>query len=271
MLCGIVAVYFEGILPSCVIFALQIVGYVAMPFFAQALVDGFFLTKNTYLYFLRVTFCAYLAQVTAFASYLLFSGSPQPKKFNIAFTWMVGFAVLFGLELLVSLPRDRIASMNLVHPNQATQSTRFDVVMSSSEANHLPKGMKIPAWPRSTLQAGAILLLALSMMLITFIPLTMSVVSITAIVGFYFLHRWKIDSRILVVTVFFSAFAVCYTYIYYRMNGTITYEGASLIGFILCLLIPGRRRKKPKMLYRSFYLIYPVSLLAVAACAYLVR
>lgn len=271
MICGIISTYFVGILPGVVLFILRIIGYIAMPFFAQALVDGFFLTKNTYIYFLRVTFCAYLAQATAFLAFLLFDGTPYPHKFNIAFTWMVGFAVLFGLELLVSLPRDRIASMNLLHPNQTTHSTRFDVVVTSSEANHLPKGMKIPAWPKSTLQGGAILLFALSMVLITFLPLTMPVLSLTAIISFYFLHRWKIDSRIFVATIFFSAFAACYTYVYIRMTGHITYEWAAIAGFVICLLLPSKRRKKPVMFYRSMYLLYPIGIFGCAACAYFIR
>ncbi len=271
MICGVVPIYFEGILPGIVLFILQIIGYISMPFFAQALVDGFFLTKNTYQYFLRVTICAYLTQAASFLAYLIFADTPQPRKFNIAFTWMVAFAVLFALELLVSLPRDRIASLNLLHPNQTTHATRFDVVVSSSEANHLPKGMKIPSWPRSTLQGGAILLIALSMVIVTFLPLTMPILSLVAIVGFYFLHRWKIDSRIFVVTIFFSAFAACYTYAYFRMTGRITYEWAAIAGFVLCLLIPGKRRRKRKIYYRVLYLIYPLAILGCAGIATLVR
>lgn len=266
MLCGIIAMYFEGIMPDTVIIPLRLLGFVSMPFFAQALVDGFFLTRNTYKYFFRVAFTTYLAQAMALLSFLLFD-SPQPRRFNIGFTWLITFVLLFGLELLVSLPRDRIASLNLLSPNQTTNSTRFDVVMDSGAANHLPKGMKVPSWPRSTLHGLAILLFATCMILITFLPLTMSLMSIMTVLIFYFLHRWKIDSRVFVVTIFYSAFAACYTYLYFRMTGIISWEGISLLGFLLCLLIPEKKRKKPAMFYRSLYLVYPVCIFLCAFAA----
>lgn len=266
MLCGIISQYFEGIMPDTVLLMLRLLGYVSMPFFAQALVDGFFLTKNTYKYFLRVTFTTYLAQAMALLSFLLFE-SPQPRRFNIGFTWLITFILLFGLELLVSLPRDRIASLNLLSPNQTTNSTRFDVIVDSGAANHLPKGMKVPAWPRSTLHGLAILLFAVCMTLITFLPLTMSLMSIMTVLIFYFLHRWKIDSRVFVVTIFYSAFSACYTYMNFRMTGTISWEGVSLFGFVLCLLLPEKKRKKPAMFYRSLYLVYPICIFLCAFTA----
>ena len=266
MLCGIIAVYFEGIMPDTVITPLRLCGYVSMPFFAQALVEGFFLTKNTYKYFLRVAFTTYFAQAMALLSFLLFD-SPQPRRFNIGFTWLIAFALLIGLELLVSLPRDRIASLNLLSPNQTTNSTRFDVVVDSASANHLPKGMHVPSWPRSTLHGLAILLFAVCMTLITFLPLTMSLMSIMTVLLFYFLHRWKIDSRLFVVTVSYSAFAACYTYLNFRITGAISWEGVSLCGFLLCLLIPEKKRKKSKLFYRSLYLVYPVCIFLCAFTA----
>ena len=264
MIFGTAAFFFDGILPSSVLFAMTIIGYASMPFFAQALVDGFFLTRNTYKYFLRLAFTAYLSQAVLLLTYLLWDKSPRPERFNIVFSWLIAFGVIFGAELLLSLPRDRIASMNLLQPRQTTRSTRYDVVVPGSEANNLPKGMKVPAWPRSSLHGLAIVLFAIYMTLITFLPLTMSVMSITSVLIFYFLHRWKIDSRILVATIFYSAFAACYTYIYFRMTGTITWEWTSLVGFLLCLIIPGKRRKKDARFYRALYLFYP---LVIGVCA----
>ena len=95
MLCGIIAMYFEGIMPDPVITSLRLLGYISMPFFAQALVDGFFLTRNTYKYFFRVAFTTYLAQAMALLSFLLFE-SPQPRRFNIGFTWLITFILLFS-------------------------------------------------------------------------------------------------------------------------------------------------------------------------------
>ena len=178
MICGTAAVFFDGILPSCVIFALTIIGYISMPFFAQALVEGFFLTRSTNRYFLRLAFCAYLTQAVYLLSFILWEKAPRPERFNIVFTWLIALVILYGVELLVSLPRDRIASLNLLQPNQSTHSTRFDVVVPGEEANNLPKGMTIPKWPRTTLHGLAIVLFALCMTLITFLPLTMSMMSI---------------------------------------------------------------------------------------------
>lgn len=270
MLCGTVAVFFDGILPSCVILALTILGYIGMPFFARALVDGFFLTKSTYKYFLRVALTAFLSQAAILYVYLVWDRSPEPERFNIVFTWLIAFTFLVGLELLVSLPRDRVASMNLLEPNQTSHSTRYGVVISSTEANNLPKGMKVPNWPRTTLHGIAIMLFAICMVLITFLPLTMSMMSVMCTIMFYFLHRWKIDSRVLVATTFYSAFAACYTYLYFRMTGVVTWEGISLLGFLLCLILPSKKRKMPKWFYRLFYLFYPVAILLCALIASLV-
>ena len=270
MACGVTAVFFDGILPSCVIFALTILGYIAMPFFARALVDGFFLTRNTYKYFLRIAFTAYLSQAALLLSYLLWDGGPKPRRFNIAFTLLIAFIFLYGLELLVSLPRDRVASMNLIEPNSTSHSTRYGVVLPSTEANNLPRGMKVPKWPRTTLHGMAILLFAICMLLITFLPLTMSLMSVMCAVMFYFLHRWKIDNRVFVAMIFYAAFSACYTYLYFRMTGSITWEGVSLFGFMLCLLLPSKKRKKPKVFYRAFYLLYPLTIAVCALVAYLV-
>lgn len=270
MLCGTTAVFFDGILPSCMIFALTLLGYIGMPFFARALVDGFFLTKSTYKYFLRITFTAYLSQAALLFVYLAWDRSPAPERFNIVFTWMIAFVILFGVELLVSLPRDRVASMNLLEPNQTSHSTRYGVVISSTEANNLPKGMKVPKWPRTTLHGIAIVLFSVCMVLITFMPLTMSMMCIMCTLMFYFLHRWKIDSRVLVATTFYCAFAACYTYLYFRMTGVVTWEGISLLGFLLCLLLPSKKRKMPKWFYRLFYLFYPAAILLCALIASLV-
>ncbi|MBR5974171.1 MAG: hypothetical protein IK020_03210 [Clostridiales bacterium] len=270
MICGIAAVFFDGILPSCAIFVLEIIGYISMPFFAQALAEGFFLASNTYKYFLRIAFTAYLSQAVLLLVYLLWNKSPQPARLNIVFTWLIAFLILYGVELLVSLPRDRVASLNLLEPNQTSHSTRYGIVISSTEANNLPKGMKVPAWPRTTLHALAIVLFAVCMTLLTFLPLTMSLMSVMCTLIFYFLHRWKIDNRVLVATVFYSAFAACYTYMYFRMTGTVTWQAFSLIGFLLCLLLPSRKRKRPKIFYRSLYLLYPVTIGLCAITAYLV-
>ena len=270
MICGTAALFFDGILPSTVIFVLTIIGYFSMPFFAQALVEGFFLTRNTYRYFLRIAFTAYASQAVFLISYFRWKDGPKPTRFNIVFTWLIAFIILFGVELLVSLPRDRVASMNLLDANQTSHSTRYGVVISSTDANNLPKGMKVPAWPRSTFHGLAIVLFALCMTLITFLPLTMSLMSVMCTLMFYFLHRWKIDNRVFVAMIFFTAFSACYTYLYFRMTGIITWEGTSLAGFLLCLLLPNKKRKKPKMFYRTFYLFYPLIIAICATTAYLV-
>ena len=268
MIVGTAAVFFDGILPSYVLFTMTIIGYISMPFFAQALVEGFFLTRNAYRYFIRIAFTAYCTQAAFLIVFLLWNKSPQPARLNIVFTWLVAFIILYGVEILVSIPRDRIASMNLLQPNQSTHSTRYDIVVPGPEANNLPKGMKVPSWPRTSLHGLAIVLFALCMTLITFLPLTMSIMSIMTVLIFYFLHRWKIDSRIFVAAIFFSAFSACYTYLYFRMTGILAWEWTSLAGFLLCLLIPEKRRKKPKWCYRSLYLLYPltVAICALAAC-----
>ena len=270
MVCGVAAVFFDGIFPSGAVFTLTVLGYIAMPFFARALVDGFFLTKNTYKYFLRVAFTAYLSQAVLLLVYLLWDESPKPQRLNIVFTWMIAFFILYGVELLVSLPRDRVASMNLIEPNRASHSTRYGVVIPSTESNNLPRGLKVPKWPRTTLHGLAILLFAICMVLITFLPLTMSLMSVMCTLMFYFLHRWKIDNRVFVAMIFFAAFAACYTYLYFRMTGSITWEAASLAGFMLCLLLPSKKRTKPKMFYRAFYLFYPLSIGICALAAWLI-
>ena len=271
MIVGTAAVFFDGILPSCVIFALTAVGYFSMPFFAQALVEGFFLTSNSYKYCLRIAFSAYASQAAFLLSYLFFAKAPKPERFNVVFSFLIAFIVLYGVELLVSLPRDRVASMNLIEPNSTSHSTRYGVIIPSTEANNLPRGMKVPKWPRTTLHGLAIVLFAICMLLITFLPLTMSIMSVMCVLIFYFLHRWKIDNRVFVATIFYSAFAACYTYLYFRMTGIITWEAVSLVGFLLCLILPSRKRKKPKIFYRSLYLFYPAVILLCALASSLLN
>lgn len=264
MICGITAYFSVGLLPDPALFALRILGYISMPFFAQFLVEGFFLTRNVYRYFLRLALTAYWAQAAYLLIFLFWSGSPQPERLNIVFSWLISLTVLVGVEFLVSLPRDRIASLNLLQANRTTNSTRYDVIISGTEANNLPRGLKIPRWPKSTFHGISVVLFALCMLLITFLPLTMSLMSLTCVLIFYFLHRWKINSRLLLASVVYSAFAACYTYAYYRMTGTFTWEWTSLAGFLLCLLIPAVRRKHSRIFYRALYLLYPVS---VGLCA----
>ncbi len=264
MICGLGAYYFSWAITPSVQFFLEILGYIAMPFFAQAVVEGFFLTKNVYMYFVRLSLIAYLTQLSYFLVYLLWPSTQYPSKMNIVFSWMLSLTLLIALELLISLPRDRIASMNLLNANPVTNSTRYDVIITSEEANNLPRGLKVPKWPKSTFYAIALVLLSMCLILTTFLPLTMSMLSLFCVLVFYLLHRWKLQSRILIATIVFSAFAASYTYMHYRLTGTISWEWTSLAGFLICLLIPEKRRKKPHWFYRALYLLFPLCNLVFA-------
>ena len=267
MICGVTAYFFDGILPICVLFPLQILGYVSMPFFAQSLVEGFFLTRNVYRYFVRLALIAYLTHLAHFLLYLLWPEIPYPARMNILFSWIIALTGLIGLEFLLSLPRDRIASMNLLNANQATNSTRYDVIITSEDANNLPRGLKVPKWPKSTFYAIALVLLSLCMILISLLPLTMSLLPLFCVLVFYCLHRWKLKSRILIATIVFSAYAAAYTFTYYRLSGSISWEWTSLAGFLICLLIPEKRRRKSPWFYRALYLVYPVSIVITGILA----
>ncbi len=267
MICGVVACFFDGLLPSSALFLLQILGYISMPFFAQRIVEGFFLTRNIYRYFVRLALFAYLSHLAHFLICLLWPEIPYPARMNILFSWMIALTGLIGLEFLLSLPRDRIASMNLLNANQVTNSTRYDVIITSEEAQNLPRGLKVPKWPKSTFYAIALVLLSICTVVIAFLPLTMSLLPLFCVLVFYCLHRWKLQSRILLATIVFSAFAAAYTFTYYRLSGSISWEWTSLAGFLICLLIPEKRRRKSPWLYRALYLIYPVSIVITGILA----
>lgn len=267
MICGLSAYFFSEALPPSVQFFMQILGYISMPVFAQAVVEGFFLTRNVYMYFVRITLIAYLSHLAHFLIYLLWPDTPYPARMNIIFSWGLSLTVLIALEFLISLPRDRIASMNLLNANQVTNSTRYDVIITSEDANNLPRGLKVPKWPKSTFYAIALVLLSLCTIVIALLPLTMSLLPLICVLTFYCLHRWKLQSRILIATIVFSAFATAYTFTYYRLSGTISWEWTSIAGFLLCLLIPEKRRRKSRWFYRALYLVYPVSIVVIGILA----
>ena len=259
---GNIGLLFRGILPDPVQEIFLFLGLLSIPIFAHALVIGFFRTRDSSAYFLRLTVVASLTQFIIYL-YISRAGPGRPEIFlNPMYILLIGFGLIYGLEILIPCGPQRIASMRLLEANAQTKSDRFDVRVSSRDMIEWPDGLKVPNWPIVTLQLFGISLVVFCLVLPIFLPIEHGLFGVLLIAIFYAIE--KVVSGRKAIAAFFCMLMLvaAYTYLRYRLTGEFDPIGVSIATLFICYLSEKSRRPRRWLQY-AFYAFFPFHILVL--------
>jgi hypothetical protein len=261
MVLGHIGLFFEDRLPLLVSLALKVVGSLALPLFAYLFALGFLKTRNAGNYFLRLVGCALITQAVLF---LPLSGLTLFfVPLNAVFTMICAFGLLYGCELLFSIPLDRIGSLHLIEENIHTHSDRYDVRIGNghSAAERSP-GVYIPHLPPAGIWILALLLIVSSVTLSVFVPMEFGILGVLTVLLFYIIEKCVARNQVSWIFFFFLALDLLYILISYAVTQTISLDGASIAAVFLCYLPAGNKRPSRAVQY-AFYGFYPLHILVL--------
>lgn len=259
---GTVELFFGDVLSTSVREIFELLGILSIPIFSYALVTGFFRTRNSGLYFLRLCFFASITQLILYFLLPLADLNPLLVSLNPMFFLLVGFGLMYGLEVLIPCGPSRIVSMRLLEANPHTKSDRFDLRVGSRDLVEWPPGLKVPDWPIVTLQLFGISLVVFCLALPIFLPIKYGVFGVLLIAIFYAVE--KVVSSHKVVAAFFCMLMLiaAYTYLRYRLTGEFDPIGVSVATLFISYLPEKAKRPKRSVQY-AFYLFFPLHILVL--------
>lgn len=281
---GSVSLYWGAILPDPVREIFMLLGLISIPLFTYGLVNGFLRTRDSGMYFLRLSVVASLTQTllyifksrseTADPLYnetsrigndLLFSpaGTAGPGfLLNPLYILLIGFGLIYGLEILIPCGPRRIASMRLLEANLRTKSDRFDVRVSSGDMVEWPDGLKVPKWPIASLQLFGISLVVFCLAIPIFLPIEHGLFGVLLVAIFYAIE--KVVSGRKAIAAFFCMLMLiaAYTFLRFRMTGELDPIGVSIASVFICYL-PEKNVRPKRMIRNAFYIYFPVHILVL--------
>lgn len=258
---GYVAIPFQSVLPTHLFCLFSVLGYMSVPLFADLLLTGFNHTKNTYIYGLRIGILAFLTQSIRTGGFAVTGNATFALTLNGAFSLLFSLCIITGMEILLSLPKDRVASMNLINANPISKSTRYGVIVSGSDVNHMPPGLKLPKLPRSSIHMLSILMILICIVLPLFLPLEFGFLPILCVVILFIVNRWA-EKKLVYALLFFAIVAGAYCYTLYHFTGTWSLEWTAIGGIPLCYLLPEGKKPNP-IVSRLLYFYYPLLFIAL--------
>ncbi len=263
MVIGHIGLFFEDRLPSLVSLAFKVIGSLSLPLFAYLFALGFLKTKNAGNYFLRLVGCALVTQAIIFFFFPLSGLSFFYLPLNAVFSMICAFGLLYGCELLFSIPLDRIGSLHLIEENAHTHSDRYDVRIGcgKSVADRSP-GVYIPHLPPAGIWVLALLLIVSSVTLAVFVPMEFGIFGVLTALLFYIIEKCVARNQISWIFFFFLALDLLYILISFAVTQTISVYGASIAAVFLCYL-PGKSKRPSRVVQYSFYAFYPLHILAL--------
>ena len=258
-----IGMFYADRLPNKVSFALRILGSLALPLFAYSFALGFLKTRNAGNYFLRLMSCAVVTQGILFLLLPLSGLSVFTVPLNAVFTMLCAFGLLYGCEILFSIPLDRIGSLHLIEANAQTHSDRYDVRIGNGlSAADVSRGIYIPQLQSPLLFVMALLLIVIPILLSLFLNMEFGIFGVLTVLLFYLIEKRVAKNQISWVFFCFLALDLLYILIYYAITRTISLEGASIASVFLCYLPAKNKRPSPAVQY-AFYAFYPLHILVL--------
>ncbi len=238
----------------------SILSSLAIPLFAYLFVLGYLKTSDQKGYFLRLLSLALIAHGLLLVSSSFFSAPIAIFALNPVLLLLLGFALLLGWELLLSVPLDRIASMRLLFANPQTKSTRFDLRIGNGLSSSMPtvsnSFQSCPAPFRCIL---GICFIALSVFLALLLPIPYGLMTLLSIFIFYAAQVYAPKDKVLWALLGYSVITAIFLLTHFVNTQELSYYGASIAAFFLCALPDNRKRPSSAFQY-SFYLFYPLHL-----------
>lgn len=258
-----IGLYYADRLPVPVYLFLRVLGSLSLPLFAYSFARGFLRTHNSGLYFLRIFSCAMLAQVVL-VTFLPVSGLRICDfPLNSLYTLLCSFGVLYGCELIFSIPSDRVGSLHLIEANAESQSDRYGVRIGNGLSGTAPRtGAYIPSAPPAALFCLALLLIVPSVLVSVFVNMEYGIFGVLTVLLFYLVEKKVPKNRGTWMFFLFLVLDLAYVLIYYGVSKTFSVHGASIAAIFLCYL-PVSDKKPPLAVKHAFYIFYPVHILVL--------
>lgn len=261
MVLGHIGLFFADRLPIEAVLALRILGSLALPLFAYSLALGFINTRSVGNYFLRLASCALITQAVMFVFLPLSGLSVYAFPLNAVFTILCAFGLIYGCEILFSIPLDRIGSLHLVEANAQTHSDRYDIrIGSGHSAQDTSQGVYIPQLPPLLLFFTALFLIVSSVILSIFIRMEFGIFGVLTALLFYLVEKRVTKNRTTWIFFSFLALDLLYILISYALTQTIRIEGASISAVFLCYLPVKNQRPSHKVQY-FYYAFFPLHIM----------
>jgi hypothetical protein len=255
-----VGMYYRDLMPTNLYVLFRLIGCMAMPLFAHEFAVGFLRTRDTGKYFLRLAVFASLAQAILCMFFPLSGSVWFPLPLNSLYVLLFGFGVLYGIEVLISKPPQKIASLRLINANAETKSDRFDLRIGEEDGTTRPLGLRIPPWPFVTMQIISLSLIVLCVTLPVFIPMEYGLFGVLTVLMFYSVERWVSGSKAVAAFICFMILNFAFMLISYRSTGELDLRGASIAAVFLCFL-PTSDKRPSRLVQYAFYLYFPLHIL----------
>jgi len=266
-----IGIYYADRLSTEVYFALRILGSLALPLFAYSFALGFLKSRNVGNYFLRLLSCALITQVILFLFLPLSGLSVFTIPLNAVFTMLCAFGLLYGCEILFSIPLDRIGSLHLIEANAQTHSDRYDVRIGNGHcAADASRGIYIPQLQPFVLFVMALLLIVIPVLLSIFLNMEFGIFGVLTVLLFYLIEKRVAKNQISWIFFCFLALDLLYILIYYAITRTISLEGASIASVFLCYL-PVKNKRPSRAVQYAFYAFYPAHILVLLLIRLLIK
>ncbi len=252
---------FAGHLHGQAELSFRILGLMSIPIFARSLVTGFEKTRNSGYYFLRLSLSASLAQLFLY----LFDqpyGDTGIFALNPMYAILIGFGLVYGLEILVPYGPGRIASMRLLEANAQTKSDRFDIRVSPRDLKDWPEGLKVPNWPIAMLQLFGISIVVFCLALPVFVPIYLGVFIVLLILVFYAVDKVVSGPKAVAAFLCMAMLLATYMYVRFRMTRQLDPVGVS-IATVFISYLPEKNRRPGRWVQYAFYAFFPIHILVL--------
>lgn len=257
-----IGIYYRDLLPSNLYFLFRLIGCMAMPLFAHEFALGFLRTRDTGKYFIRLAVFASLAQVVLWLLFPVSGFKQYPLPLNSLYVLLFGFGILYGIEVLISKPPEKIASLRLINANADTKSDRFDVKIGHEDGPAHPAGLRIPPWPFVTMQIFSLALIVLCITFPVFLPMEYGLFGVMTVLMFYSIERWVSGSKAIAAFVCFLILNFAFMLITLRNTGELDLRGASIAAIFLCFL-PSSDKRPSRAVKYAYYVFFPLHFLLI--------
>ncbi len=258
-----VGFYLTDRLPANLSVIFRIAGSLSLPLFLSLLADGFFRTRNTVSYLLRLFITAVISQALIFflSPYCFLVRGVLPL--NSLFTLVYGLLLMLGAEFIIqSVPRDRIGSLRLLAADVHNQSDRFDVRIGCGHTSLLPpQGLSPLHIPCSAALPIGLILTAGAVTLTVLIPTEAGLFGLLNAVFFYAAHRLNLRRlRLPILLSIYLLLCAAYTVPVMLMTGEIPPDWVAFAVVPICLL-PEHTHPPKKVIRYALYAWYPLQIL----------
>lgn len=270
MLLDHIGYYYYDLLPPSLVLVLRTIGRLAFPIFAWSVAQGFIRTRNSAIYFIRMTAFALVSEIIIRWSNTrigLTADWRHPDWTNVLITFSLSIVLLAGFRLARDSYRDMVASLRPIPaaPNTVPVPPRFDVRINIG-------GISLD--PHLGITLGVIGMIA-AILAVEWLKADYGWYGLLTVLLFY-IAQYRIPEAEWEARSFLFVGLLNVVYVVYRVLAAQTpaywavLQAASIMAIPICMAF--RRDKKPPLWAKyGFYLFYPLHILVLCLIrAYLV-